>query len=48
MPPGQQSQTMAKISKSYILTVKCEQPLNKLTVQVWLLTRVNALSAIRL
>ena len=44
MPLGQQSQTIAKISKSYILTpphpqgnVKCEQPLNKLTVQVWLL-----------
>ena len=43
----QQSQTMAKISKSYILTpphlqghvmsVKCEQPLDELTVQVWLL-----------
>ena len=41
------SQTMAKISKSYILTlphpqghvmsVKCEQPLDELTVQVWLL-----------
>ena len=46
-PRRQQSQTMAKISKSYILTppqpqghvmsVKCEQPLDKLTVQVWLL-----------
>ena len=46
-PPRQQSQTMAKISKSYILTlphpqghvmsVKCEQPLDELTVQVWLL-----------
>ena len=43
----QQSQTMAKISKSYILTppnpqwyvmpVKYEQPLDELTVQVWLL-----------
>ena len=42
----QQSQTMANISKSYILTpphpkghvmsVKCEQPLDELTVQVWL------------
>ena len=41
------SQTMAKISKSYILTlphrqghvmsVKCKQPLDELTVQVWLL-----------
>ena len=46
-PRRQQSQTMAKISKSYILTtphpqghvmsVKCEQPLDELTVQVWLL-----------
>ena len=46
-PWRQQSQTMAKISKSYILTppqpqghvmlVKCEQPLDELTVQVWLL-----------
>ena len=43
-PQRQQSQTMAKISKSYILTlpqgyvmsVKCEQPLDELTVQVWL------------
>ena len=43
----QQSQTMAKISKSYILTpphpqgyemsVKCQQPLDELTIQVWLL-----------
>ena len=40
------SQTMTKISKYYILTpphphghvmsVKCEQPLDELTVQVWL------------
>ena len=46
-PRRQQSQTMAKLSKSYILTlrypqgelmsVKCEQPLDELTVQVWLL-----------
>ena len=46
-PRWQQSQIMAKISKSYILTpphpqghgmsVKCEEPLNELTVQVWLL-----------
>ena len=46
-PRRQQSQTMAKISKSYILTpphpqghvmsVKCEQALDELTVQVWLL-----------
>ena len=46
-PRRQQSQTMAKISKSCILTppnpqghvmsVKCEQPLDELTVQVWLL-----------
>ena len=43
----QQSQNMAKISKSYILTpphpkrhgmsVKCEKPIDELTVQVWLL-----------
>ena len=43
----QPSQNMAKIFKSYILTpphpqghgmsVKCEEPLNELTVQVWLL-----------
>ena len=43
-PRRQQNQTMAKISKSYILTtphpqrhvrsVKCEQPLDELTVQV--------------
>ena len=47
MPRRQQSQNMAKISKSYILTppppqghgmsVKCEKPLDELTVQVWLL-----------
>ena len=46
-PRRQQSQTMAKISKSYILTpphpqghgvsVKCKEPLNELTVHVWLL-----------
>ena len=46
-PRRQQSQTMAKIFKSYILTpphpqghvmlVECEQPLDELTVQVWLL-----------
>ena len=46
-PRRQQSQTMEKISQSYILTpphpqghvmsVKCEQPLDELTVQVWLL-----------
>ena len=46
-PQQQQSQTIAKISKSYILTpphsqghvmsVKCEQPLDELTDQVWLL-----------
>ena len=46
-PRRQQSQTLAKFSKSYILTlpypqghlmsVKCEQPLDELTVQVWLL-----------
>ena len=43
----QQSQDMAKIFKSYILTlaqpkghvmsVKCEEPIDELTVQVWLL-----------
>ena len=42
----QQSQNMAKIFKSYILTppypqghgmsVKCEQPIDELRVQVWL------------
>ena len=46
-PWGQQSQIMAKISKSYILTPpyhqghviseKCEEPIDELTVQVWLL-----------
>ena len=46
-PRRQQSQNMAKISKSYILTPpqsqghvtsgKCEQPLDELTVQLWLL-----------
>ena len=46
-PRRQQSQNMAKISKSYILTppdpqghgmsVKCEEPKDELTVQVWLL-----------
>ena len=43
--PGSNSQNMAKISKSYILTlphpqghvmsVKCEEPIDELTVQVW-------------
>ena len=47
LAPEQQSPNMAKISKSYILTppqpqgyvmsVKCEEPINELTVQVWLL-----------
>ena len=46
-PRRQQSQIMAKISKSYILTlphpqghmmsVECEEPIDELTVQVWLL-----------
>ena len=46
-PQWQQSQNMAKISKSYILTPptpwghvmseKCEEPIDELTVQVWLL-----------
>ena len=46
-PRRQQSPNMAKISKSYILTpptpgggvmsVKCEEPIDDLTVQVWLL-----------
>ena len=46
-PRRQQCQNMAKISKSYILTppdpqghgmsVKCEEPIDELTVQVWLL-----------
>ena len=47
MPRRQQSQNIAKISKSYILTpphpqghvmsMKCEEPIDELTVQVWLL-----------
>ena len=46
-PWRQQNRNMAKISKSYILTpphpqghvmsVKCEEPIDELTVQVWLL-----------
>ena len=46
-PRRQQSQNMAKIYQSYILTpphpqghvmsVKCEEPIDELTVQVWLL-----------
>ena len=45
-PMQQQSQNMAKISKSYILTPpilrslgcqKCEKPLHELTVHIWLL-----------
>ena len=46
-PRRQQSQKMAKISKSYILTPphpqgqvmseKCEEPIDEITVQVWLL-----------
>ena len=46
-PRWQQSQNMAKISKSYILTpphpqghvmsAKCEEPIDELTIQVWLL-----------
>ena len=46
-PRWQQSQNMSKMSKSYILTpphppgdvmsVKCEEPIDKPTVQVWLL-----------
>ena len=46
-PRRQQSQNTAKISKSYILTPpnpqgqvmseKCEEPIDELTVQVWLL-----------
>ena len=46
-PRRQQIQTLAKFSTSYILTLpypqghlmslKCEQPLDELTVQVWLL-----------
>ena len=47
-PWRQQSQNLTKISKSHILTpphlqghgmsVKCEEPLDELTVQVWLLS----------
>ena len=47
MPPAATKSNMAKISKSYILTlhhpqghgmsVKCEEPLYEITVQVWLL-----------
>ena len=47
MPPAATKSNMAKISKSYILTpprpqghgmsVKCEEPIDELTVQVWLL-----------
>ena len=47
MPPAATKSNMAKISKSYILTPpypqgqvmseECEQPLDELTVQVWLL-----------
>ena len=46
-PRLQQSQNMAKISKSYILTpphlqghvvsAKCKEPIDELTIQVWLL-----------
>ena len=46
-PRRQQSQNMAKISKSYILTPphpqghimsgKCEEPIDELTIKVWLL-----------
>ena len=46
-PRRQQSLNMAKISKSYIFTpshpqgqvmsVKCEEPIDELTIQVWLL-----------
>ena len=46
-PQRQQSQNMAKICKSYILTLpnpqgqvmseKCEEPIDELTVHVWLL-----------
>ena len=46
-PRRQESQNRAKISKSYILTplhpqghvmsVKCEEPIDELTVQVWVL-----------
>ena len=47
MPPAATKSNMAKISKTYILTPphpqgqvmseECEQPLDELTVQVWLL-----------
>ena len=47
MPPAATKSKYGKISKSYILTppipqgyvmsLKCEQPLDELTVQVWLL-----------
>ena len=47
MPPAATKSNMAKIYKSYILTpphpqghvmsVKCEEPIDELTVQVWLL-----------
>ena len=46
MPRRQQSQNMAKISvlhfdpapsKGHVISVKCEEPINELTVQVWLL-----------
>ena len=46
-PRQQQSRNMAKISKSYVfdpappqghvMSVKCEEPIDELTVQVWLL-----------
>ena len=46
-PRRQQSQNMTKLSESYILTpphpqghsisVKCEEPIDELRVQVWLL-----------
>ena len=47
MPPAATKSNMAKISKSYILTplrpqghvmsLKCDEPIDELTVQVWLL-----------
>ena len=47
MPPVATKSNMAKMSKSYILTpphpqgqvmlVKCEEPIDEFTVQVWLL-----------
>ena len=47
MPPAATKSNMGKISKSYISTpphpqghvmsVKCEEPIDELTVQVWLL-----------